>query len=587
MSSLRKWFQSSAWKMAFGPGIYFTLMTIVMTWQLPLHMGDAIVGQIGDNIYFVWLIGWFRKALFELHVSPVFVPFLNYPEGWSLAHTEITPATILMALPASLIGGNIFAYNLVLLASFVLTGLATYYWINHLTQNKMAGLIAGTIFAFLPYRIAHFLSGHLNLMGTQWFPLYFWGLYELLSLKRWSWKPVWLAGISFGLIALTSQYYLYMAVLGTVLFAAVYLLFFNRAQIFRLEFWKLGGVTFLIALPLLVIAVVPFLQLNSQGELSDRNISSLKGFSSSPMEYILPATDHFLWGRWIMLNFNRLGWQEGSLYIGVISGALALYALAVSKKGLKKHRTLMILLMLVGILAFLLSLGPEIRWPEVSRLRGLPRVLQPILNPLFQHSFSIRAPGYYFIRYLPFFAKMRAWQRFGILFLLSVSVLAGLGSSWLLGRVKTWQQKWLTILLLALIFLDFYPGPYTEFAQPRQRALDTWLAAQPGDGAVAVFPFDEEADQLQVYYTLFYNKPFLGGFFNAFAPAQNQRIGPVLGDFPTMAGVALLRDLKVKYVIMDKSRYPNFAETQTMLETLGLYPVNDLDGQAVFILPEN
>ncbi len=52
--------------------------------------GDQMIGQVGDNIYFVWMIGWFKKALFDLHVNPFNVWFLNYPEGWSLAYTEIT-----------------------------------------------------------------------------------------------------------------------------------------------------------------------------------------------------------------------------------------------------------------------------------------------------------------------------------------------------------------------------------------------------------------------------------------------------------------------------------------------------------------
>ncbi|NLF49583.1 MAG: hypothetical protein GX577_00460, partial [Leptolinea sp.] len=42
---------------------YFTLLTIVMTWPLATRMGSQMVGSIGDNIYFVWMIGWFKKAL--------------------------------------------------------------------------------------------------------------------------------------------------------------------------------------------------------------------------------------------------------------------------------------------------------------------------------------------------------------------------------------------------------------------------------------------------------------------------------------------------------------------------------------------
>ena len=142
-------------------GLYFSLMTIVMTWPLILKMQNQMVGQIGDNIYFVWMIGWMKKALFELHVNPFNVWFLNYPEGWNMAYTEITPAQLLLALPFSFVSSPTFAYNAAMLLTFVLSGMGMYLWIRRLTGRVDAGLIAGTIFAFIPYRFAHFLIGHL------------------------------------------------------------------------------------------------------------------------------------------------------------------------------------------------------------------------------------------------------------------------------------------------------------------------------------------------------------------------------------------------------------------------------------------
>jgi hypothetical protein len=41
--------------------IFFVAMTIIMTWPIVLRMGTSVVGQIGDNIYFIWLIHWFKK----------------------------------------------------------------------------------------------------------------------------------------------------------------------------------------------------------------------------------------------------------------------------------------------------------------------------------------------------------------------------------------------------------------------------------------------------------------------------------------------------------------------------------------------
>ena len=121
-----------------------------MTWPLVTRMGNQMVGRVGDNIYFVWMIGWFKKALFDQHVNPFNVWFLNYPEGWSLAYTEITPAQLLLALPFSLLASPTVAYNAAHLLSFILSGLIMSLWVRSLTGSNGAALLAGTAYAFLP-----------------------------------------------------------------------------------------------------------------------------------------------------------------------------------------------------------------------------------------------------------------------------------------------------------------------------------------------------------------------------------------------------------------------------------------------------
>ncbi|MCJ7624120.1 MAG: hypothetical protein MUO76_11500, partial [Anaerolineaceae bacterium] len=101
-------------------------------------MNDFMVGRIGDNIYFVWMIGWFKKALFELRVNPFDIWFLNFPEGWNLAYTEITPIMLMIALPFSFIGGPAFAYNTALIIAFILSGIGMYIWVKHLTGRHDA-----------------------------------------------------------------------------------------------------------------------------------------------------------------------------------------------------------------------------------------------------------------------------------------------------------------------------------------------------------------------------------------------------------------------------------------------------------------
>jgi len=577
--------------------VYFIFMTVLMTWPLVTRMGESLVGQVGDNIYFVWMIGWLKKAVFELHVNPFNVWFLNYPEGWNLAYTEITPAMILIAIPFAFLNGPTFAYNMAMMLTFVLSGLGMFLWVRALTGRTAPALIAGTIFAFIPYHFAHFLIGHLNLSGTQWLPLYFWGFLDVLRLKHPSWKPVILAGVSLGLIGLTSQYYLYMGFLVSGFLTLTYLIFFDRSQWRNRNFWKGMGEMAIVSLPLIILAIAPYVSLNQQGGLPDRNLSIVRMYSASPTDFVIPSTDHFLWGRWIGNHFNREMWVEGTLYVGAVSGILGLLALIYRKK--TGQGRLVWLMFLGGAFAFLLAMGTDLHWLGEPITIHRPDFLSAWIR---REEIPILLPGYFLFLYFPFYAKLRAFMRFGIFVLVFSSALAGLGAAWLLERltgtlnpsIASFTQRhfkviagerWRAILvvsLLGLVILDFYPGPYQEFTQVKGRPVDTWLAVQPGKGAVIQFPFIEGEDQDQTFYTLIHGKPFIGGFFNAFPPPQYLRIRPIMENFPDMRSIALLGELGVQYVLVDRKAYPEIRFMKEKCQAMGLVFVGDFGDEIVF-----
>jgi hypothetical protein len=567
------------WSIAI-PLVYFSGMTLSMTWPLALHIRDSVVGQIGDNVYFVWMMAWFKHAIFDLHVSPINVPQLNYPEGWSLAYTEIAPSELALGFPASLIWGPVLGYNVALLLTFVLSGYFMHLWVNDLTGKWGAGLLAGTIFAFLPFRMAHFLAGHLNVAGTMWFPLFFMGRSDLLFGKNHR-RGVWLSGVGLGLIALTTMYYLYMTVVVVGLAALVYFVAFNRHALLDRELWKRIGQAALIAAPLVILGLLPFVALAGQGGFPSRSVDSVVTGSASVSDFFLPSTDHFIWGRWITQTFGRDHWIEGTLYLGAI--ALPLSILGIYRlKDDRRYRNMILLLVLVSVIAFGLALGTNLYWLEHMVRVPVPGFLQGILH---RDSFSVRLPGYYMFLYFPLYSKMRTFKRFAIFVLMTVSLMAGLGASWLTGRMRTALRRPLTLALLILVFLDFYPGPYTEFTKVTARPVDTWLAAQPGQGVVAQFPFYQEEDQDQVYNTLVHGKPFLGGFFNAFPPPQYLRIRPVMNGFPDQASVDLLSELGVEYVIVDSTAYADFPSVEAEIDRLHLQPLGTFATDYVYTLP--
>ncbi|HEX9019217.1 MAG TPA: hypothetical protein VF806_08515 [Anaerolineaceae bacterium] len=570
-----------------GALLFFAVLTIAMTWPLVLRMGNAVAGEIGDNIYFIFLIRWYQKAWFELGISPFFHPWLNYPQGWNLASTDTSLATTLFGLPVSLLWGPTFGYNFAMLVTFVFSGWTMYYWVRRLTDNPAAGLVAGTIYAFLPYRMAHFLIGHMNLSGTEWFPLYFMGLYDLLrSLRedarpRDLWKPVVLTAVSLGLIAFTSMHYLLMTVVISAFFVPGYLLLVDGGRLRDGQYWRKllarFGALGAASLPLVVLAALPFIGLNSQGGLASRTASYASMYSASPTDFFLPSTQHWLLGRWVGAHFDRSLWIEATFYIGAVAFVLAV--IAWMRRGSNRHAGLAKVALLVILVAFILSLGTDLHWNNQRVEIPVSGVLRSIVH---RSTMPIPMPGYLFFRYVPFYSKMRALMRIGFFALIFTTLLAGFGADWL---IKKAGPKWawpVALLLIILVLLDFYPGPYRQFAMVQARPVDAWLAQQSSKGAVAQFPAAELEDQDQVYNTLIHGKPFIGGFFSANQPEQYLRIRPVLDTFPSPAGATLLRSLGVEWLLFDLRQYADFAPVREQVESLGYRYIDTIGGQAIF-----
>jgi hypothetical protein len=544
---------------------FFCGLTLLMTRPLLFRVDSAIIGWVGDNFYFLWLVGWFQHALIDLHTSPLHVPWLNYPAGWQLAYDEITSAMVLLALPASFFAGPTFGYNFALLLTFLLSGLGVYWWVRKLTGCTAAGIIAGTIFAFVPYRMSHLL-GHLNLIGTQWFPFYFMSLHGLLARPSRSWWHSGMAALFLGLIGMTSQYYLYMTLLLSLVYVALFLLLFDRRLLLRWDrFWRRFVVCGLLTAPLLFLAVWPYFQLAGQGDLTQHSFEAARIWSASLTDFLLPSTQHFLWGTWVEEAFNRSLWVESNLYIGAVTLVLTAIA-AVSASHAMQRRKLIWLWVLVAFVAFILALGTDLHWLGEPVIVDVPAWLQQY-HP-YPRTF-IPLPGYFLFKFLPYYAQMRGWMRYGIFVSLFASLLAGFGAAWVLQKVQKPLRTLMAIGLVLLIVIDFFPASHL-LSTVAGRPVDHWLAEQAGAGAVVEFPLTQTAKPEAVYYASVYNKPFLGGSHGAFYPPQFQRIQPVLSQFPTPECVPLLRQLGVRWLIVHASDYPNFAQVDSTIQALGL-----------------
>jgi hypothetical protein len=229
--------------------------------------------------------------------------------------------------------------------------------------------------------------------------------------------------------------------------------------------------------------------------------------------------------------------------------------------------------------SFILALGVQLHWLG-KLVTSLPGFIQSVFHR--SDMPQIYLPAYYLYKFLPFFSKMRVMMRFGLFTLIFFSMTAGLGTHILTKSIPPMKKLWIGIALLALVFIDFYPGFLTGFIPTGARLVDTWLASQPGTGAVAQFPFSQESDQDQVYNTIVNKKPYLGGYFNANQPEQYLRIKPVMDGFPSAESVALLKQLGVAYVVVDSSAYSQFNAVDQAVQSFGLHLLNVSDVEYVY-----
>ncbi len=567
--------QQALW--AVGQVFYFTLLTLAFTRPLFQHLATHIAGSLGDNLYFIWQIGWFKQAIFDLGQLPFQSYLLNFPFGYNLATTEIAPLQLAFAMPFALSGNYVLGYNISILLTFILAGLGMSYWVKHLTGSRLAGLVSGTAYAFLPYHMAHFLSGHLNISAIQWFPLFFWGFIGILTEEEKSSRNIWLMALGLSAIALTSQYYLYLTALASTMILLVYFLFLRRGRFLDWRLWKQFALAGLISAPALAAGIVPYMLVHIRGG-SVRTLADVMTFSASPADFLLPFTRQFIWGKWVWENFPRDLWNEATLYLGAPLLLLAVLGFA---KRRQTNRQLVYAIFTTGfVISIVLALGTNLTWNEqpvtVSSSSWLARIFT-------NEQGLITLPGYLLFKYVPFYSIMRAWMRMGVLALLFTCAGAGLGLAWLAGQArKPVYAAGVCLLALTLVLLDFYVTP-NSLSEVKPRAVDLWLAGQPYGGQ-AQLPLKQSYQEDSLYYTLYSQKPLIG-VIRTFPSDRYFELEPQLKNFPDETSVAALEAEQLTYLVLDETQYPIDAAFIQRCQELGLEYGISLDGQTVFIIP--
>jgi hypothetical protein len=281
--------------------VTYCALTVALTYPLILHMGSVLPNDAGDPALNTWILWW------NSHNVPLTDRWWNapafFPVRGVLSFSEHLLGLTLISTPLYWLGADPqTAYNIVFLLTFPLSALGAYFLGYELTKRHDAAFIAGLLFGFAPYRIAH--MAQIQALASFPMPFALAGLHRYLHEPRARWLALFAS--AWLVQALSNGYYLLFFSVLTVL----WILWFANPLRQPRAFLAIGAAWALAAL-----AVLPLLMRYRSihaGFGFSRDFDTVRHFSAD-VAALLHASPHLaLWG-WLHV-FRR---EEGELFGGI------------------------------------------------------------------------------------------------------------------------------------------------------------------------------------------------------------------------------------------------------------------------------
>jgi hypothetical protein len=509
--------------------VLFVILAAVMTWPLVRHLGTHVPGSYTwafDEYTFVWNSWWFRYALFDLGQNPLYSTHTFYPLGISLVLYTYNLFNALISLPLQPFLPLPAISNLTFLLATVLSGYGTFLLVETLLPTShsrtpsagsrvthlaafLAPAIAGLIYTFGSYRMVYAAIGHYDMWSTAWIPVY--ALFLVKTIREPRMRNAILAGIFLVLAMLCEMIFGVFLGMLTLIVLAFVAGRKGRAGV-------AGGLPALVRRLLVMGLVATLLYLPVLAPILGEMFGGyeLAGWGDAEklsvdlLGLVTPTALHPLGGDWVETLRQT---QEGtSRFRDVNTVFLGWASLALAIVGAVRYRRRLAAWISSFAIFAAFSLGPllQINGRSVFDLDGL---LVTIPLP------------FILLHYLPVVKANRVPNRFSVVLMLSLAVLAGFGAYWLLKKIDNSKQRMVrlalvpcTLLLAALVLWEHWsvPLPLTDARIP---PVYEQVAADPDDYAILQLPMGwrnsfgvqgAESTQTQ-YYQTYHHKRLLSG----------------------------------------------------------------------------
>jgi hypothetical protein len=579
--------------------LLYAIAAAALTWPLVPRAARDVPGDLLDPLFTCWALGWNFHAFGLSAGGPPLRSYWDanifHPTPHALARSEHFFVQALQGAPVYALTGNlILTYNVLFLATFVLSGTFLYLAARAYTADRWAALGAGLLYAFALYRWVQ--VGHLGALSSQWMPL------ALLLTHR-----VAVGGKAQAAAAA-------VVALGAVTAAQVassgyYLLFFppflamwgamEAARAGGRGPWLRLGAAAALAVVLSLPMVLPYVALHAGG--AQRDLASVVAHSADLLSLVTAPDVTPLWGT-RLAAFPR---GEARLFPGVVLPLLICVALVHASRAVRGQlapadtagqwpprvrrlarpaATVCAVLAVIGALAavvvegtvrlgslelrvttltrpaFLLTLAlvaATIGWPRLNAyvrgLAGRREVVAALLAALavalaLGPLVTLRGrptplPALYRPIYegVPGFGAGRAPARFAMV----AACFAALAAGWGLHRLRQAPRGRLAALALCLVFLaETAPAglPLSrQWEVEDVAALPPWyggkaspivfaIRALPPEAVLAILPFDEIFHETRAMFDSTYHWRRLVNGYSSWTPLEHTRLAFAVRD---------------------------------------------------------
>jgi hypothetical protein len=526
-----------------GVGLVYAAGTALLTHPMLGKWSDHLFGD-GDSYFVPWILAWVFHWLGHPD-SALFDANIFYPAPNSLAFSEYFLSVQLLFAPAYYLSGNpVLAYNLVLLLSFVLSGLTMYAFVRDLTHDAVAAGISGFIFAFAPVRFAHY--PHLQILMIWWSPL------ALLFLERYLRGRSWADFVTFSVVVwlqFFSSFYLGMYLVTMAVVRLLGAAWRDRAVLWSRQAVAKGAFFAAGSLAVLTPVVWPYVEVGRQWRYA-RSLRENVYASAELSSYLTVFPGNYVYGN-LLSRFAYLSWPK-PLFLGFLTMALTLLGAWVALRRPAGVPTGLVsagrAYLAIGVLAFVLSLGPMLIW------RG-----QVTDVPLPYAVFYALVPGY---------KVMRSPARLGLWVGLTVAVLAGLGCHWLRDRLRSRARRpaldrlvqgGAVGLAAVVVGLESYTpvAPVPVAVNDGIPAIYRFLAREDDRSPLIELPMPKTAgmevvhwpETTRTYYSIYHRRPMVNGY-SGFTPPSFDEIAAVANQGPRPQVIRALTALGVRTLVL-------------------------------------